>query len=418
VSGGEVRVIASAIEEAASGHAARRRAVAGQDSVQAVRYKDQVYWFWGDTTRMGYPLGLFRTSGAKTAVPVAKSDPAAGIAFDYFVDKSGFARAMMPLAERSDGVVWIDGVCAVPDAKGVEKLVAHYSRRKGLAEALELGIAVFDDESQVFVPAKELPLEEQWRFPHDHPEVFEDGGKKWLQFGQPALGVRVPATLEDLLDPKRYEAFTCATAMGRDRPSAVKADGDGNPVWRWQSDLPPMGSDVEAELVKAGKLKPDQARFYPANAADPKERVCLHSGTVRWNEHRKRWVMVAGQSGGKSSLLGEVRYAEAAQPTGPFATAVNVVTHDRHSFYNVCHHPFLDRDVGRFIHIEGTYTSAFSGNPDFGQGIGGLARRGREGVVLGCTEIPLLIGEHDSPLPTLDSTRILARAALREAARC
>lgn len=40
-----------------------------------------------------------------------------------------------------------------------------------------------------------------------------------------------------------------------------------------------------------------------------------------------------------------------------------------------------------------------------------------DAVVLGCTEIPLLIGDADSPLPTLDSTRILARAALREALR-
>jgi aspartate racemase len=36
-------------------------------------------------------------------------------------------------------------------------------------------------------------------------------------------------------------------------------------------------------------------------------------------------------------------------------------------------------------------------------------------VVLGCTEIPLLIGDRESPLPTLDSTRNLARAALRHA---
>jgi aspartate racemase len=43
--------------------------------------------------------------------------------------------------------------------------------------------------------------------------------------------------------------------------------------------------------------------------------------------------------------------------------------------------------------------------------------RGCDGVVLGCTEIPLLIDDASSPLPTLDSTRILARAALREAAR-
>jgi aspartate racemase len=41
---------------------------------------------------------------------------------------------------------------------------------------------------------------------------------------------------------------------------------------------------------------------------------------------------------------------------------------------------------------------------------------GNDAVVLGCTEIPLLIDDRTSPLPTLDSTRILARAALREAA--
>jgi aspartate racemase len=44
-------------------------------------------------------------------------------------------------------------------------------------------------------------------------------------------------------------------------------------------------------------------------------------------------------------------------------------------------------------------------------------RRGCDAVALGCTEFPLLIGDADSPLPTLDSTRILARAALREAVR-
>ena len=42
--------------------------------------------------------------------------------------------------------------------------------------------------------------------------------------------------------------------------------------------------------------------------------------------------------------------------------------------------------------------------------------RGCDAVVLGCTEIPLLISESDSRLPIIDSTRTLARAALREAA--
>ncbi len=45
--------------------------------------------------------------------------------------------------------------------------------------------------------------------------------------------------------------------------------------------------------------------------------------------------------------------------------------------------------------------------------IGGLSHQGCDAVVLGCTEIPLLIDDSTSPLPTLDSTRILARAALR-----
>jgi aspartate racemase len=46
-----------------------------------------------------------------------------------------------------------------------------------------------------------------------------------------------------------------------------------------------------------------------------------------------------------------------------------------------------------------------------------LATRGCDAVVLGCTEIPLLVGEAESPLPVIDSTRTLARAALREATR-
>jgi aspartate racemase len=41
---------------------------------------------------------------------------------------------------------------------------------------------------------------------------------------------------------------------------------------------------------------------------------------------------------------------------------------------------------------------------------------GCDAVVLGCTEIPLIMNDDNSPLPTLDSTRLLARAALRRAA--
>ncbi|CCD98171.1 amino acid racemase [Bradyrhizobium sp. STM 3809] len=44
-----------------------------------------------------------------------------------------------------------------------------------------------------------------------------------------------------------------------------------------------------------------------------------------------------------------------------------------------------------------------------------LAARGCDAVALGCTEIPLIIDDANSPLPTLDSTRLLARAALSRA---
>jgi aspartate racemase len=47
--------------------------------------------------------------------------------------------------------------------------------------------------------------------------------------------------------------------------------------------------------------------------------------------------------------------------------------------------------------------------------IGRMREDGCDAVVLGCTEIPLIVDDSNSPLPTLDSTRLLARAALRRA---
>jgi aspartate racemase len=44
-----------------------------------------------------------------------------------------------------------------------------------------------------------------------------------------------------------------------------------------------------------------------------------------------------------------------------------------------------------------------------------IKNEGCDAVVLGCTEIPLIVNDSNSPLPTLDSTRLLARAALRRA---
>jgi len=51
----------------------------------------------------------------------------------------------------------------------------------------------------------------------------------------------------------------------------------------------------------------------------------------------------------------------------------------------------------------------------FNEVIQQMKEKGCDAVVLGCTEIPLLVDPADCPLPTLDSTRLLARASILEA---
>ncbi len=53
----------------------------------------------------------------------------------------------------------------------------------------------------------------------------------------------------------------------------------------------------------------------------------------------------------------------------------------------------------------------------FQRAIERMKNEGCDAVVLGCTEIPLIVNDSNSPLPTLDSTRLLARAALHRAMR-
>ena len=71
------------------------------------------------------------------------------------------------------------------------------------------------------------------------------------------------------------------------------------------------------------------------------------------------------------------------------------------------------RGIGRIIMDELVYAD-FRGESVayFQRVIARLAGEGCDAVVLGCTEIPLILSDANSPLPTLDSTRLLARAAL------
>lgn len=72
-------------------------------------------------------------------------------------------------------------------------------------------------------------------------------------------------------------------------------------------------------------------------------------------------------------------------------------------------------ETNRIIFDELVYGRFLEESRKYLQGvIDRLKAQGCDAVVLGCTELPLIINDETSPLPTLDS-RILARVALREA---
>lgn len=76
-----------------------------------------------------------------------------------------------------------------------------------------------------------------------------------------------------------------------------------------------------------------------------------------------------------------------------------------------------ERDETSRIIMDELVNGVFSreGTAYFQQVITRMKDGGCDAVILGCTEIPLIIDDRNSPLPTLDSTRLLARAALGRA---
>ena len=76
-----------------------------------------------------------------------------------------------------------------------------------------------------------------------------------------------------------------------------------------------------------------------------------------------------------------------------------------------------DRNEGDRIIFDELVNSVFRPEAvaSFQRTIDRFKTEGCDAVVLGCTEIPLIISDANSPLPTLDSTRLLARAALKPA---
>ncbi|MCX8038084.1 MAG: DUF4185 domain-containing protein [Candidatus Sumerlaeia bacterium] len=338
--------------------------VTGQDSTLAVLWRDKIYWFWGDTGRVSYPLGLFQMSGA-TSLPPGKGglDPSVGIDLEYWVGPDGFSRKMAPT--KDPGMMWLDGFVIVPDENGVERMVGHYARMKDLGTMLEHGISLWDEKEEVFKKYKELNLDDKVRCPRAHPVRVKEKDGDYFVFPTPYATMRVRAAFKDLVDPAAYEAFTCLAKGSRyDKAnSKIERDGDGRLLYSWKRNTDPIDAEREKELIRAGKIKPDEARYQPRDVATSKT-IVMHGGSIAWNDYRKKWIMIAVQIGGESSFLGEVWYAEADAITGPWKWARKIVTHNKYTFYNPVHHPFFDQDGGRLIYFEGTYANTFSGNPD------------------------------------------------------
>lgn len=337
--------------------------VFGQDSVMVVKYRGKLYWFWGDTNRPKYPLGHFQTSGATSDLPGQGGlDPSAGINLTYFVDKDGFSRAMVPM--KAPGVVWIEGLLTVPDPSGRERLVARYTRMKDLGTMLEHGLIVFNDDTEAFEKLVEFDLNDKERCPQGHPIRVKDQGADHFQFPIPYPVLRVKADWSHLTNAASYEAFTCLAPGTRfeKAKSRVERDAKGGVVYGWKTNTSPTGTAEERQLVAAGKLKREEARFQLLDV-DTDKPVTMHASSVNWNEFRRKWIMIAVQTGG-TSFLGEVWFAEADSPTGPWRWARKIVTHNNYSFYNPDQHAFFDQNGGRLIYFEGTYTHTFSKNKE------------------------------------------------------
>jgi hypothetical protein len=337
--------------------------VLGQDSAHAAIYKGKIHWFWGDTNRPSYPLGHFGTSGAVSKLPGEGGglDPSVGIDLTYFTAESGFSRPM--LERKGSNPRWVDGIVAVKDAAGNEHLVGRCDTVKGVGERIERELVMYNDEKNMldtWTPlARDEPLSIQ-----GHPFHHTIDGVDYLYCAEPLPMLRVKAELDSIKTPAAYEGFTCLPAGGRYQRGGntqLERDASGQLVWAWKVNTPPLSGDQELALVKAGVMKPNEP-WHRTKDVETNDDIRLHGGTVAWNAFKKKWILIAVQTFGKPSFLGEVWYSESDQPQGPFPLARRIVTHDRMSFYNPLGHPFFDQDGGRLIYFEGTYTTTFSRN--------------------------------------------------------
>lgn len=331
--------------------------VTGSDSVNSIVYREQIYWFWGDTNRAAYPLGNFHVPGATSKLPGQGGlDPARGVNLEYFTGEDGFAKPTCKMP--GDGPTWIDGLCKVREADGRERLFARYMKVRKFLEVYERGLVEFDPQKQQFEKVVTYELNAP-AMPHGHVLAQTVNGQDYLYFGNPYPHVRVRATAEALADLSEFEAFTCLAPGSTLAKPVIERDKAGAVVYGWKRSAPPLTLKDQNLWTRGGKLKAGEGLLALHDVESGKS-VNAHAGTVAFNPHRQRFVMITCETGG-TSFLGEIWYAESDTPVGPWIYARKVVTHKKYSFYNPRQHPMFDAAGGRRIYFEGTYTTFMTG---------------------------------------------------------
>ena len=330
--------------------------VFGSDSVVTAVYRGKLHWFWGDTNRPSYPLGNFHVPFATSLLPGQGGlDPGLGVNLTYAVGKNGFAKeaAKMP----GKGPTWIDGLVVLPDKNQRPRLLAQYVKIKSPLTVYERGVVQFNDERQQFGHRATFPKDAPL-YPHGHPFLHRAAdGQEYVYFAGGMPLVRVRASLVSYLDPSQYETYTFLPAGSG---SDVQRNPDGSLKFEWRGGQPKLDLKQVNKLIAEKRIRAGESPVHLIDIETGKP-VLTQQGSVYWNDHRQRWVMIISQSFG-SSMLGEIWFAEASRPEGPWVYARKIVTHDDYSFYNPKQHPYFAKDGGRTLFFEATYTSTFSGN--------------------------------------------------------
>lgn len=337
--------------------------VFGQDTVMVTPYHGKLYWFWGDTDRPSYVLGQFATSGATSLLPGRGGlDPSRGVDLIYWVGADGFSRPMVPIANAT-GPVWVGGIFTLRE-NGQEHLYTHYAMvNKDMTSTLS-GLAEFDDDKAVFKSIHTYDVKSPL-IPSGEPFMVDDDGTPYLYCETVAMGafplVRCAPKIASLTDSSAYESFTCLEPGARydGVDTKLERDSNGKLIWGWKRDTAPLGEDQANTLVDKGLMRRDEL-LTSLHDIDSDQVVLSHGGSVFWNDYRHRWIMITTQAYGNPSFLGEVWFAEADTPVGPWLYAKKIATHGHYTFYNPTQHPFFDQEGGRLIYFEGTYTNTFS----------------------------------------------------------